>query len=266
MTARSGTLATERPQQRHGSNLYPVRFNQKFGDLELTLDVPEGVWNPTPHGIHLGEMLLRIDFTGKQVLELGTGCGIHAILLALRGAARLTLTEIDAAVCDNARHNLAANAVTTPTEYIVADWTAVPGASHAGDAPWDSVVTNPPFAKSGKRYRRYFIDMLILDAHKLVRPGGRLVFVQSSMGDIPRSLRLMAEHGMSPDEYEALAKDVRLQVRDAGKWADASPVPDASELYRDVYADEWGPYLGTTPPPMLGEGPGPGPTEPPQPA
>ena len=38
--------------------------------------------------------------------------------------------------------------------------------------------------------------MLIPDAHKLVRPGGRLVFVQSSMGDIPRSLRLMAEHGM----------------------------------------------------------------------
>ena len=77
---------------------------------------------------------------------------------------------------------------------------------------------------------------------------------------------LKAEHGMGPDEYEALAKDVRLQVRDAGKWADASPVPDASELYTDVYADEWGPYLGTTPPPMLGEGPGPGPTEPPQPA
>ena len=28
------------------------------------------------------------------------------------------------------------------------------------------------------------------------RPGGRLVFVQSSMGDIPRSLRMMDEHGM----------------------------------------------------------------------
>jgi hypothetical protein len=58
------------------------------------------------------------------------------------------------------------------------------------------VVTNPPFAQSGKRYRRYFIDTLILDAHKLVRPGGRLVFVQSSMANIPRSLRLMDEHGM----------------------------------------------------------------------
>ena len=48
----------------------------------------------------------------------------------------------------------------------------MPGASHEGKATWDCVVSNPPFAKSGKRFRRYFIDTFILDAHKLVRPGG----------------------------------------------------------------------------------------------
>ncbi|MHC4129354.1 MAG: methyltransferase, partial [Planctomycetota bacterium] len=135
-------------------------------------------------------------FGRMHVLELGTGCGLHAILLARQGAARMTLTEIEAAIHDNARHNLARNGVTTPADYVLADWTAVPGASAEGKAPWDCVVTNPPFAKSGKRYRRYFIDTLILDAHRLVKPGGRLVFVQSSMADIPRSLRLMEEHGM----------------------------------------------------------------------
>jgi len=46
----------------------------------------------------------------------------------------MTLTDIDAAICDNARHNLAANAVTVPVEYVVADWTAVPGVSHRGTA------------------------------------------------------------------------------------------------------------------------------------
>ena len=196
MPARARTDATESPQKRSGSNLYPVTFTEKFGDHVLELDVPQGVWNPTPHGVHLGHMLLRLDFTSKHVLELGTGCGIHAILLARRGAARLTLTEIDAAINDIAGHNLARNGVKTPTEYVVADWTAVPGASHEGKAPWDAVVANPPFAQSGKRYRRYLIDTLILDAHKLVRPGGWLVFVQSSMADIPRSIRLMEECGM----------------------------------------------------------------------
>ncbi|MBT8486248.1 MAG: methyltransferase, partial [Phycisphaerae bacterium] len=180
----------ERPHERRGENLYPCRLTQEFGDFTMTLDVPEGVWNPTPHGVALGHALLDLDFAGEHVLELGTGCGIHAILLARQGARRLTLTEIEAPIIDNARHNLVRNGIDVEVEGLVCDWTAVPGASHAGDAIWDTVVTNPPFAKSGKRYRRYFIDMLILDAHKLVRPGGRLVFVQSSMADIPRSLRM----------------------------------------------------------------------------
>ena len=182
---------------RSGENLYPVTFTQHFGDVEMQLDVPEGVWNPTPHGVQLGDMLLHLDFTGDHVLELGTGCGIHAILLARQGAARLTLTEIESHINDNAEHNLRKNNVSIEREYHVCDWTTVPGAAPVGHGPWDAVVTNPPFCKSGKRYRRYFIDTLILDAHKLVRPGGRLVFVQSSMADIPRSLRLMHEHGMT---------------------------------------------------------------------
>ncbi|MFK7959519.1 MAG: methyltransferase [Phycisphaerales bacterium] len=186
----------ERPEERHGDNLYPATLEAAFADLELKLDVPAGVWNPTPHGMHLGRMLMQLDFSGEHVLELGTGCGIHAILLAARGAARMTLTEITAEANANAEHNLRKHGATIPIDYHVADWTHVPGASHSGEAPWDTLVTNPPFCQSGKRHRRYFIDMLINDAHKLVRPGGRLVFIQSSMADIPRSIRLMEEHGM----------------------------------------------------------------------
>ena len=181
----------ELADQRHGSNLYPVQFEATFGEEVLTLEVPEGVWNPTPHGVQLGNQLANVDVRGAHVLELGTGCGIHAILLGRGGAARMTLTEIDQPTLDNAKHNLGRHGLDVPVDYVVADWTNVEG------GPYDVLVTNPPFAKSGKRYRRYFIDTLILDAHKLVKPGGRLVFVQSSMADIPRSLRLMQENGMS---------------------------------------------------------------------
>ncbi len=72
----------ERPERRRGDNLYPVILETQLGDHELHLDVPAGVWNPTPNGIHLGDMLCRMDFSGEHVLELGTGCGIHAIILA----------------------------------------------------------------------------------------------------------------------------------------------------------------------------------------
>ncbi len=53
--------------------------------------MPEGVWTPTPHAI-------------------------HAILLARRGATRLTLTEIEETINENARHNLARNGATTPPD------------------------------------------------------------------------------------------------------------------------------------------------------
>ena len=182
--------SNEAPRKRHGDNLYPVRMHQDFGEHSLDLDVPEGVWNPTPHGVHLGNAICEMDFEGEKVLELGTGCGLHAILLARRGAAVLTVTEIEDAALRNAKHNLEKHDVDIPVDYQVADWTSVRGEG------FDVLITNPPFAKSGKKYRRYFIDTLILDAHKLVRRGGRLVFVQSSMADIPRSLRLMEECGM----------------------------------------------------------------------
>ena len=165
-------------------------MHQELGGHTLDLDVPAGVWNPTPHGIHLGNMLGRMDFSGDSILELGTGCGLHAILLARRGASLMTLTEIEQAPLDNAKHNLEKHDVDIPVDYQIADWTHVQG------GPYDVLVTNPPFAKSGKRYRRYFIDTLILDAHKLVKPGGRLVVVQSSMANIPRSIQLMQECGM----------------------------------------------------------------------
>ena len=181
----------ERPTQRSGDNLYPVQLEMQFGDHHLDLDVPAGVWNPTPHGMHLANMLLRLDFTDQHVLELGTGCGIHAILLAKRGAKQLTLTEIEGHVLDNAAHNLKKHGVKVPCDYQVADWTHVDG------GPYDTLVTNPPFAKSGKRYRRYFIDTLILDSHKLLRPGGKLVFIHSSMANVPRTMKILREHGMT---------------------------------------------------------------------
>jgi release factor glutamine methyltransferase len=186
----TGDSQRKRFDGRHGDNLYPDSLELRFGDIELKLEVPSGVWNPTPHGMLLGHVLAGMDFSGEHVLELGTGCGIHALVLAARGARALTLTEIHEDILKNAAHNLQKHNVSCAVDWKVADWTQI------DDEPCDTLVTNPPFAKSGKRYRRYYIDTLILDTHKLVRPGGRLMFVQSSMADIPRSIGLMEECGM----------------------------------------------------------------------
>jgi len=173
-----------------GNNLYPQELTLNFGEITLELDVPEGVWNPTPHGMHLGNMILNLDLKDKEVLELGSGSGNHTILISQQNPKKLTVTEISQDILNNTRHNLLKNNINLPVEYIVADWTYI------NKGPFDVLITNPPFAKSGKRYYRYFIDTLINDAHKLVKQGGKLIFIQSSMADIKRSTILMQEWGM----------------------------------------------------------------------
>ena len=45
---------------------------------------------------------------------------------------------------------------------------------------------------------------------------------------------------------KAMSKEVRSEIRAAVKWAEESPEPDLSELYHDVYVEQWGPYSGTS--------------------
>lgn len=173
----------------HNLSAHSMAFN--VGDLQLKLEVPEGVWNPTPNGVLLAEVLESMNFSGESVLELGTGCALHAIILAKRGARELLLTEIDDQILIHARKNLDSHQVQTPTRLLVADWIQVEASG------FDTLVANPPYCVSGKRYRRYFIDTLILEAHKLVRPGGRIIFIHSTMGNMPKTIEMMEDCGMS---------------------------------------------------------------------
>ncbi|HMN96030.1 MAG TPA: pyruvate dehydrogenase (acetyl-transferring) E1 component subunit alpha [Phycisphaerales bacterium] len=65
---------------------------------------------------------------------------------------------------------------------------------------------------------------------------------------------LESSRGFSKQRYDELAREVRQQVRDCVKWAEASPEPPIEELYTDVYVERFGPYLGTSPPQMLRDG------------
>ncbi len=154
--------------------------------------VAEGdAWRPTPHGRFLAEVLASENLVeNRRVLELGAGVANHTILLARQGAAEVVATEITEERIATTRTNVERNCSEEAERvtYVVADWLDVEGA-------FDVVVTNPPFCKSGKRNRRYFIDALILDAHKCLVDGGRLLFVQSSMADLGRTRRELERNG-----------------------------------------------------------------------
>ena len=58
-------------------NLNKKYVEIKQGETTIKLSIENGVWNPTPHGIHLGNSISSFDFTNKKILELGCGCGNH---------------------------------------------------------------------------------------------------------------------------------------------------------------------------------------------
>ena len=66
---------------------------------------------------------------------------------------------------------------------------------------------------------------------------------------------LFSQKHLDEDAFKAMSKQVRGEVRESIKWAEASPPPDVvEELYKDVYVEEWGPYNGTSEPEMLTNG------------
>jgi len=69
-------------------------------------------------------------------------------------------------------------------------------------------------------------------------------------------IELLAAHLVDQDQltgeaFKQLGKEIREEIREAVKWAEASPPTPMDELYHDVYADNWGLYTGTSMPEFL---------------
>lgn len=144
-------------------------------------------WLPTPHGFTLARCLQRelaCVAKGKDVLELGAGCGIHSHLLKQSEPSSLTLTEIT-------DEGVAALKDVAPC--IKADWLHLPHKRR-----YDLIVANPPFFHcTSSCNRRYYLDELILNAHRYLHKGGELLFVQSSMAGDATTLAMLKQNGFS---------------------------------------------------------------------
>lgn len=167
--------------------------DQNLEDLNLHPNVSGGDdWKPTPHGRFFAGVLHENPelYRDADALELGTGTALHAVLLERGGVGSLVATEYREDLLATARANLEAHGCGDRTELRVADWLDTEGR-------FDLIVANPPFCKSGQRNRRYFIDELILNGHRRLREGGRLLFIQSSMADFQKTERRLAENGFT---------------------------------------------------------------------
>ena len=85
---------------------------------------------------------------GVKILELGSGCGIISILLAKSCPyCEIVGIEIQADLIELAEQNLLSNKLSSSIRFIQGDIRQIP--SHFSDAPFDVIVTNPPYHKVG---------------------------------------------------------------------------------------------------------------------
>jgi release factor glutamine methyltransferase len=165
-----------------------------------------GVLRPPSDSTLLGGVLTRhaCDLTGRAVLDLCSGTGILGLTAARLGA-RATAVEISRRAVACARVNARLNRLAL--EVLRGDlFEPLRGRR------FDLIVSNPPYIPepSGDTPRgsarawdagpdgRVFIDRICDRAAEHLRPGGRVLLVQSSLARPEQTMQRLAERGFEP--------------------------------------------------------------------
>lgn len=104
-------------------------FHKDFPKLEYDITIDPKMAFGTGHHETTSLMvseILKMDFTGKTVLDMGCGTSVLAILASMRGAEKLTAIDIDDWCVDNSLENLELNNITN-IEVFLGDASLLPG-------------------------------------------------------------------------------------------------------------------------------------------
>ncbi len=152
---------------------------------------------------------------GSRVIDLGTGTGIIAVLLAARKKPREVIgLEIQAEVAEMARRSIEMNGLRDRVDIVHGD--IKEAVKLFGASSFDAVVSNPPYMGKGggllnpadtKAISRHellcTLEDVVSTAAKLLRPGGKfsmvhrpqrladIIFSMRSNGIEPKQLRMV---------------------------------------------------------------------------
>lgn len=139
-----------------------------------------------------------------SVLELGTGCGLLGILSALK-AEHVVAVDINPYAVTCTKLNAKINGVPDRVEVIRGDLCS----SLRQDAFFDLILFNAPYlpvteeeirswidyAWSGGLKGREIIDRFITQTSDHLKPGGRVLLVQSTLSDVEQTLKEFQQRG-----------------------------------------------------------------------
>lgn len=182
--------------------------------------------------------LLLAAFAGRArgpVADLGTGCGVLALLLAARGAGEVVAVEVQPALAELAERNVAINGAQARVRVLRADLRALRGLLPRGT--FGLVVSNPPYVPLGagnlspageKALARHQLactpDDLARAARFLLADGGALAVVYPA-AQLTELLTAVVGAGLEPKRLRLVHplpdRPARLALLEAVKGAGA---------------------------------------------
>jgi len=165
--------------------------------------VDEKVYEPAEDTFLLAENL-KVE-EKEAVLDMGTGCGILAVLAAKK-AEKVVATDINPYAIKCAKKNAKMNGVEEKIEFRLGDLFQ----PIRPDETFSLILFNAPYLPSepyegrswigrawaGGSSGRKVIDRFIMDAPEFLTVDGRILLVQSSLSDIDKTLERFDEAGL----------------------------------------------------------------------
>lgn len=165
--------------------------------------VDEHVYEPAEDSFLLAEKMTVTE--DDAVLDMGTGCGILAVLAAEK-AKRVLAVDINPYAIECVMKNAEMNGAKERIEFRNGDLFQ----PIKPDESFSLILFNSPYLPSepdeerswiGKAWAggsngRKVIDRFVMDAPNFLAAGGRIQLVQSSLSDVNRTLKMFSERNL----------------------------------------------------------------------
>ncbi|KQU53340.1 hypothetical protein ASG84_24460 [Rhodococcus sp. Leaf278] len=188
------------------------------------------VYEPQHDSHMLAEAIVaRGISSNSRVLDLCTGSGIQAMTAATLGADRVLAVDISQAAVESTR--AAARRLGLDIEARQGDLSVA--LTHG---PYDVVLCNPPYVPSAHLPPtegpsvawdagvdgRAFLDPLCRAARALLSDNGFLLLVQSEHADVPKSIAMMEQGGLSASIVARRTVDFGPVLLERAAWLEAN--------------------------------------------
>jgi len=181
-----------------------TRCARKIFFDENVFHIFDHVYEPDEDTFLLAENLDVVP--NDVVLDLGTGCGILAVLSALK-ARRVVATDVNPYAVRCAKLNAIVNKVSDGMEVVRADLFG----PIKEDEKFSLILFNAPYlpteegeeaewidyAWAGGERGRTVIDRFISSASRYLEPKGRILLVQSTLSDVKESIQKLKKQNLS---------------------------------------------------------------------